>query len=86
MVLVRGDPDAGALLLVLTTRGVIQRITERVSSISEGFTWNMVNSGDSANSQSVARFIDRKKRFDPDLWIIELDIPNAEQFIVDSLG
>lgn len=82
----KGDADAGALLLVLTTRGVVQEVLERVSSVTRGFTWNMVNSGDLADSQSVARFIDGKKRFDPDLWIVELDIPDAEHFIADSLG
>lgn len=83
--LAKGDPDAGALLLVLTNRGATHALLERVSSLTDGFTWNIVNGSVSADSETVARLIDRKKRFDPDLWVIELDIPNAEQFIVDSL-
>ena len=85
-VLSKGDPDAGALLLVLTTRGVVQKVLERVSSATEGFTWNIVNNGNLADSRTVAQLIDRKKRFDPDLWVVELDIPDVEQFIADSLG
>lgn len=86
-VLTRGDRDAGALLLVLTTRGKRPRVVERVSTAHGGFSWNLTeDQSASREGDSVAQLIDRKKRFDRDLWILELDIPNVEQFIVDSLG
>lgn len=85
-VLAKGDPDSGAIMLVLTTRGVDPIVFERVSSLTTGFTWNKAEIDESAPSQRVARLIDRKKRFDPDIWIVELDIPQVEQFIADTLG
>lgn len=85
-VLVRGDCDAGALLLVLTCRGVAPRLFERVSSLAGEYLWNPIKSGESLDPQRVAQLIDKKGRFDPDLWAVELDIPDVEQFIVDSLS
>ena len=29
-------------------------------------------------------YIERRKSRDPDIWVIELDIPNAERFIVET--
>lgn len=86
-VLARGDPDAGALLVVLTCRGSNPIILERRSQLTGDFTWNKpVISRESASEETVARLIDKKKRFDRDLWVLELDIPNVEQFIEDSLA
>jgi len=86
-VLARGDGDSGALLVVLTTRGGSPLVLERLSGIDGGFAWNRSQAPDeSAQNDSVARLIDEKKRFDRDLWVVELDIPDVEQFIVDSLA
>lgn len=86
-VLSRGERDAGALLLVLTTRGQNPKLFERLSTIAGDFTWNQSRIADESHlSDSVARLIDEKKRFDRDIWIVELDIPDVQQFIVESLG
>ncbi len=86
VVLSRGDADAGALLVILTSRGAGARVFERVSTLTSDFTWNQTKmKGESAENDSVARLVDEKKRFDRDIWVVELDIPNVEQFIVDSL-
>lgn len=85
-VIARGDADAGALLLIVTVRGVCQAMLERISGPSGDLVWNQVELGDSVNEERVARLIDGKKRFDRDLWIVELDVPHVEQFIADSLG
>lgn len=86
-VLVRGDRDAGALLLVLTTRGANPKLLERVSTMNGDFTWNQTPMRvESPDFDSVAQLVDEKKRFDRDIWVVELDIPDVEQFIVESLG
>ena len=85
-VLAKGDPESGALLLVLTSRGRHPRLFERVSALTGNFSWNQLKSGESHDLEELARLIDKMKRFDRDLWAVELDIPNVEQFIVDSLA
>ncbi len=85
-VLSRGDADAGAILLVLASRGKGHGVWERMSRLDGVFTWNLTkDAAESGENDSVARFIDDRKRFDRDIWAVELDIPNVEQFIVDSL-
>lgn len=85
-VLAKGDPDAGALLVVLTCRGADPVLFERISDMTGEWRWNNPKSAESLDLQSVARFIDERKRFDRDIWALELDIPNVEQFIVESLA
>lgn len=85
-ILNRGDRDSGALLLVVTCRGQDAVLLERVSKIDGFFTWNQTSGrSESADPNVVARLVDQKKRFDPDIWIVELDIPDVQQFVVDSL-
>lgn len=84
-VLASGNPDRGALLVILTTRGAHPVVLERVSSLSGGYSWSRRKSSDSDDEETVARFVAKKKRSDADLWLVELDIADAEQFIVDSL-
>lgn len=87
VVLARGDPDSGALMLVLTSRGADPRILERVAGNDDQLAWNLrQSSGESRQDDSVARFIDKNKRFDRDLWVLELDVPDVHRFIVDSLS
>lgn len=85
-VVAKGDPDSGAVMLILTCRGVDPILLERVSGIEGGLHWNQRNYAESIDFQRVARLVAQKKRFDLDLWVIELDVPNVEQFIADSLA
>lgn len=86
-ILARGDRDVGALLVVMTRRGVAFGLFERISTIDRDFTWNQSHaSRESAFPDSVAQLIDEKKRFDRDIWVVELDVPDVERFIADSLA
>jgi hypothetical protein len=34
----------------------------------------------------VAAWLERRRARDPDLWIVELDIPNAQRFAAETSG
>ncbi|MFZ4747332.1 MAG: DUF1491 family protein, partial [Sphingomonas sp.] len=34
----------------------------------------------------VAAWLERRREHDPDLWIVELDIPNAQRFVAEMSG
>ena len=36
---------------------------------------------DPENKVDFSEYLERRQRQDPDLWIIELDVPDGEQFI-----
>ena len=75
-VLSRGDSTAGALLLVIATRGVTLRLLERGLAPDGSYGW--LPSGPKALADpALADYLARRRRNDPDLWVVELDGPEA---------
>ncbi|MBA2467080.1 MAG: DUF1491 family protein [Sphingomonas sp.] len=83
-VLKKGDPDRGALLLMISSRGPHVACLERRSSSAGGDLWDRVGPSESASSTEIAEFLAKRTRFDADLWAIELDIADAERFIAET--
>jgi hypothetical protein len=83
-VLNKGDPESGAVLLVVTSRGRHVSALERVLDISGDYTWRAAGPPESAESAEVASFLSKRRQFDPDLWLIELDIAEPERFIAET--
>jgi hypothetical protein len=82
-VLARGDPTAGSILVILLEKGVNPRLFERLLKPEGRYAWQESGSQHIENSQEVPKFIARRRRFDPDFWLIELDIPSAERFAAE---
>lgn len=78
--LCKGDPTAGAVALVLRDRDAEPLVVSR-SLGREGYEWREV-----ARGAAIDIWIERTRRFDPDLWVIELDIPDAARFVAETLG
>jgi hypothetical protein len=75
--LARGDERGGMLLIQCSDRGVPGPLLERQFDGQ----WHAV--GPSAKDGAAAQqdYVQRRRRVDPDLWLIELDIPDAPQFV-----
>lgn len=87
MLLRKGDPDRGALLLVIGSRGRHIACLERVLSLADGnYRWQRVGPGESAGSPEIANFLAKRQRTDPDSWLIDLDIAQPERFIAETTG
>ncbi len=80
----KGDPDRGALLLVIRSRERHVACLERVLSFDAGYQWQSAGPAESADNQTLAEFLKKRMRFDEDLWIIELDIAQPERFIAET--
>ena len=80
----KGDPDRGAILLVVSSRGRHVACLERMLALEGGYCWRRVGPGESAQPQEVAEFLAKRTRFDADLWAIELDVAEAERFIAET--
>ena len=85
-VLKSGDPESGALLLIITRRGRHFGCLERVLAASGDYQWQAAGPSESAQSAEVPDFLAKRTRFDPDLWAIELDIADPERFIAETTG
>jgi len=79
-VLAKGDPTAGSVLVVLTEKGAKTAIYERALQGDGRYDWAATASEVAENMLKVPGFVARRRRFDPDLWVLELDIPSIERF------
>jgi hypothetical protein len=86
-ILRKGDPDRGALLIMVTSRGRHWACLERVLSLESGnYNWRQVGPALDAGSVEISDFLAKRTRFDDDLWLIELDIAEPERFIAETIS
>jgi len=83
-VISRGDRDSGALLVVCCAKGGPATAYERTPQVDGTRTWAAIKAQDADNPHEFWEYCDRRRQRDPDLWIVELDIPDAERFIESS--
>ncbi len=81
MVLAKGEPDSGAILIIMMTNGADSRVYERMPQADGGRVWHLTRREDALQPAELAEYLIRRRAQDSDLWIIELDIPDAERFI-----
>lgn len=79
-VLARGDDEAGAIAVVTREQGV-ERLHAAVLAMNGRYEFAEMATGD-----AIAPWIEKARRRDPDLWIIELDIAQAKQFVDEMLS
>lgn len=81
MVLAKGDESAGAVMILLKDFQGERQIIERILDLDGKYAWRSVGNQAAANEESTQRFLDQRRRFDPDLWILELNIASIERFV-----
>lgn len=77
-VLARGDATAGAMALVLRGSPAETVLVTRSLGASGTYEWT-----ESARGDAVDAWCERARSRDPDLWIVELDIPDAARFVAE---
>jgi hypothetical protein len=82
----RGDADRGAILVQTAEKGRFSGFLERMVD------WNgrasMIHCGPAKNSQNIEidQYISTRLTQDRDLWVLELDIAEAERFAVETIA
>lgn len=85
MILHRGDPVSGILLLQCLEKGRNTGLFERVPDYKDGYRIVPCGPQTEDDPSAQAEYIARRRRSDPDLWLIELDIADAERLAVETL-
>ena len=80
-VLAKGDEQAGGVLIVAVERGGTPRLLER--GIGPDGRPGLI---DSTPADDLDGYWRRRRQRDPDLWVIELDIPDAQRFAAETIG
>ena len=81
-VLARGDPTAGAIMIVLAERGVRIVLLERLLQPDGRYAWQETGSG-AVDDEAFRALLERRRSYDPDLWLLALDVASAERFAAE---
>lgn len=82
-ILAKGDRDRGALILLIAGRGTHFACLER-ELVRGSYSWLVVGPGAGAAPAELSEWCAKRRKFDSDSWLIELDVPLPERFIAET--
>lgn len=86
VVLAKGDADAGAVLLFCSERGAFTSLQERILDGDGKYCWRSVGPSRTDSMEEIDAYLSRRQTGDSDMWLIELDIANAERFAAETIA
>jgi hypothetical protein len=78
-VLHKGDKTAGNILIIGLEKGANPRLFERYPMLSGGLMWERVSAQSIDKSGDMTEYLARRRKNDPDLWVVELDVAFPER-------
>jgi hypothetical protein len=75
MVLRKGDPDAGGVLVVLYGREGLCVLSQARDANGEA-AWLRATGAAPVDQETADAYIARQVKFDPDLWVLEFEAPD----------
>lgn len=79
MVLRKGDPTSGAILLVTLIKGQQASLFERFPSLEGRSSWQALDDQMTENEQKITESWQKRASRDPDLWVIELNVASEQR-------
>lgn len=83
-ILHKGEENQGAVLIVTREKDGSEQVFSRVLGPDGRRSWAVMARTEDAALDKVTQYIVAQRRYDPDLWVIELDIAQAQQLIADT--
>lgn len=80
-VIARGEKDAGTILILTMEKGGNGAIYERMPQLDGSRRFERIKEQDPEKPKELDEYLARRQHQDSDIWIVELDIANAERFI-----
>jgi hypothetical protein len=77
-IVARGDAIAGVILLLLIDRGRLIGLRERTWRLEGHYTIEPTGPDADKGEAAANEYIERRRHSDPDLWVVEIDHPDAE--------
>ena len=81
----KGDDERGQILLLIHERGAYVIFLERTLQSSGRYAWERVGPTSDC-AETIDSFVQRRVKFDSDLWLVDLDIPHGERFIAEIVA
>lgn len=79
-VLAKGDATSGSIAIVTRVHGE-DTLLAPMFAASGKYEWVPAAAG-----EAIPAWIEKARRNDPDLWVVELDIPDAARFVAETLS
>lgn len=86
MVLAKGDEISGAVVLALAERGVVRKLYERGLAPDGSYCWVQAGPDEGAEDQVFSEYLAKRRNFDPDIWAVEVDAPDTEDWVGEFIG
>lgn len=74
----RGDADAGAILVKLIGRDGLAAVLSQARRADGSFAWLRATGVAPVAESDADAYIERQRRRDPDLWVVEIETDAAE--------
>lgn len=84
-VLARGDAQSGAILVLTIDRERNIRLLERVTRLDGSAEMSRVGPSSIDTESAATDYWRRRRAQDDDLWVVELDIADAERFAAETI-
>jgi hypothetical protein len=78
-ILRKGDPVAGAMLVIGLVKGRDPEVYDRFPSADGGYNWQALTKQDIVTEEQISAIWNKRRLRDPDLWVIELDVASTER-------
>lgn len=85
-VLAKGEAGGGAIILACAEKGRVSGLFERILDVGGSYIWAPCGPRDSTDPDEMSQYLERRRSRDPDIWIVELDIADAERFAAETIG
>lgn len=83
MVLRKGEPDGGTILVVLLDNQGLGAVFERLPQTDGSRSWTLCKRQDIEKKDEFENYLSRRISQDPDMWVIELTIADGERLILN---
>lgn len=80
-VLAKGERDAGTILVICCENGANTKLYERMPQMDGSRAFVLTKEQDIEKPHEFTEYWQRRSSQDGDLWVVELDIADAERFI-----
>ncbi len=85
-VLAKGDAGGGAIILACADKGKVSGLLERILDVRGSYVWASCGPQDPGDPTEISQYLERRRSRDPDIWIVELDIADAERFAAETIS
>jgi len=75
MVIRKGDPDAGGILVVLRGRLGVAVLSQMRTADGQA-AWMRATGPAPVDQETADAYVERQVKFDPDLWVLEFESPD----------